>query len=137
MPCIRERVRNKFVLKFSLFNLALNDVCVLYYLRVGIVIYGLTVHFDGTGRVMPKSRKGFRLNPQLYGAFKESAAKNGYTVTGAFEKFMASAVEFGLSFPSAVKTEHMEAEARVMLVWLKKNKYWVNLGGKEETSTRG
>jgi hypothetical protein len=24
---------------------------VLYYLRVGIVIYGLTVHFDGTGRV--------------------------------------------------------------------------------------
>jgi hypothetical protein len=24
-----------------------------------------------------------------------------------------------------------------MLVWLKKDKYWVNLGGKEETSTRG
>jgi hypothetical protein len=31
----------------------------------------------------------------------------------------------------------MEAEARVMLVWLKKDKYWVNLGGKGETSTRG
>jgi hypothetical protein len=30
----------------------------------------------------------------------------------------------------------MEAEARVMLVWLKKDKYWVNLGGKGETSTR-
>jgi hypothetical protein len=86
---------------------------------------------------MPKARKGFRLNPQLYNAFKELAAKNGYTVTGAFEKFMASAVEFGLVFPSADKTESVEAEARVMLVWLKKDKYWVNLGGKEETSTRG
>lgn len=86
---------------------------------------------------MPKSRKGFRLNPQLYNAFKELASKNGYTVTGAFEKFMASAVEFGLVFPSAVKAEHVDAEARVLLVWLKKDKYWVNLGGKEETSTRG
>jgi hypothetical protein len=26
---------------------------------------------------------------------------------------------------------------RVMLAWLKEGKYWVNLGGKEETSTRG
>ena len=86
---------------------------------------------------MPKSRKGFRFNPQLYDAFSELAAKNGYTVTGAFEKFMASAVEFGLTFPSAAKTERLDAEARVMLVWLKKDKYWVNLGGKEETSTRG
>ena len=24
-----------------------------------------------------------------------------------------------------------------MLAWLKEGKYWVNLGGKEETSTRG
>jgi hypothetical protein len=50
---------------------------------------------------------------------------------------MASAVEFGLVFPSADKIESAEAEARIMLVWLKKNKYWVSLGGKEETSTRG
>jgi hypothetical protein len=86
---------------------------------------------------MPKVFKAFRFNPQLYACFKELAAKNGYTVTGAFEKFMASAVEFGLIFPSANKAESVEAEARIMLVWLKKNKYWVNLGGKEETSTRG
>ena len=50
---------------------------------------------------------------------------------------MASAVEFGLVFPSAVKVEHMDIEARVILVWLKKDKYWVNLSGGEETSTRG
>jgi hypothetical protein len=49
---------------------------------------------------------------------------------------MADAVEFGLVFPSA-KTEVWEAEARVMLVWLKEGKYWVNLGDKAETSTRG
>ena len=50
---------------------------------------------------------------------------------------MASTVEFGLVFPSADKIESAEAEARIMLVWLKKNKYWVSLSGKEETSTRG
>lgn len=85
---------------------------------------------------MPKARKGFRFNPQLYTNFKETASKNGYTVTAALEKFMVGAVEFGLAFPSA-KNEAAEAEARVMLAWLKDGKYWVNLGGKEETSTRG
>lgn len=85
---------------------------------------------------MPKARKGFRFNPQLYTTFKELASKNGYTVTGALEKFMADAVEFGLVFPSA-KNEATESEAHVMLAWLKEGKYWVNLGDKQETSTRG
>jgi hypothetical protein len=57
-------------------------------------------------------------------------------MTSALEKFMADSVKFGLVFPSA-KEEAAEAEARVMLSWLKEGKYWVNLGGKEETSTRG
>ncbi len=50
---------------------------------------------------MPKAFKGFRFNSQLYLGFKELALKNGYTVTAALEKFMASSVEFGLVFPSA------------------------------------
>jgi len=41
---------------------------------------------------IPKAFKSFRFNPQLYMSFKESAAKNGYTVTAALEKFMACAV---------------------------------------------
>ena len=86
---------------------------------------------------MTKAIKTFRFNPQVYAGFKELATKNGYTVTGAFEKFMTSAVECGLVFPCAGKTEGVEAEARVMLAWLKNGKYWVNLGGGEETSTRG
>ena len=69
-------------------------------------------------------------------SFKDLASKNGYTATGALEKVMADTVKFGLVFPSA-KNAAVEAEARVMLAWLKGGKYWVNLGGKEETSTRG
>jgi hypothetical protein len=86
---------------------------------------------------LPKTFKGFRLNDKLYEDFKVLAANNGYTVTAALEKFMSSAIEFGLSFPSAVKVENVEAEARVMLTWLKGGRYWVNLGGGVETSTRG
>jgi hypothetical protein len=86
---------------------------------------------------MPKRIKTFRFNPQPYESFKELASKNGYTMTSAFEKFMSSALENGLVFPSAPKIENIEAEARVMLAWLKDGKYWVNLGGKAETSIRG
>ena len=85
---------------------------------------------------MPKARKGIRFSPQVYEDFKGLASKNGYTVTSALEKFMADAVKFGLVFPSA-KNAAAEAEARVMLAWLKEGKYWVSLGAKEETSTRG
>jgi hypothetical protein len=85
---------------------------------------------------MPKARKGFRFNPQVYEDFRDLASKNGYTVTAALERFMADAVKFGLVFPSA-KNVAAEAEARVMLSWLKEGKYWVNLGDKAETSTRG
>ena len=85
---------------------------------------------------MPKKFKAFRLNPELYETFKKEAAKNGYTITAAIEKFMVDSVKHGLAFPSA-KNEAVEAEARVMLTWLKEGKYWVNLGDKQETSTRG
>ncbi len=86
---------------------------------------------------MAKVLKSFKFKPQVYESFKQLASKNGYTVTGAFEKFMESAIDHGLVFPSAVKKENVEAEARIMLAWLKEGKYWVNLGGGEETSTRG
>jgi hypothetical protein len=45
--------------------------------------------------------KALRFNPQLYASFKQLAAENGYTVTAALEKFIASALEFGLVFPAA------------------------------------
>jgi hypothetical protein len=73
----------------------------------------------------------------IYLSFKELASKNGYTVTETFEKFMSRSLEFGLAFPSAAKTENVEAEARIMLAWLKDGQFWVSLGGEEDTSTRG
>ena len=57
-------------------------------------------------------------------------------MTAALEKFMGDAVKFGLVFPSS-QNAAADAEARVMLSWLKEGKYWVNLGDKAETSTRG
>jgi len=86
---------------------------------------------------MPKTLRSFKFNPQVYADFKELASKNGYSVTSAFEKFMTSAINFGLVFPTPTKTEDVEAEARIMLVWLKDGKYWVSLSGEAETSTRG
>ena len=80
--------------------------------------------------------KVFRFDPQVYADFKALASKNGCAMTSALEKFMADSLKFGLIFPSA-KQEAAEAEARVMLSWLKEGKYLVNLGGKEGTSKRG
>ena len=49
---------------------------------------------------MPKTIKAFRVNPEFYERFRVKASENGYTVAGAFEKFMSTAVEYGLVFPS-------------------------------------
>jgi len=85
----------------------------------------------------PKKFKGFRFNSLLYEDFKIIAKKNGYNVTEAFEKFMTSSIENGLSFPAAVKIENIEAEARIVLAWLKEGRFWVSLGGEEQTSIMG
>jgi hypothetical protein len=71
---------------------------------------------------LAKPLRTFRFDLQVYAAFKDLASKSGYAVTAALEKFMADAVKFGLFFPSA-KDEAAEAEARVMLSWLKEGKY--------------
>jgi len=49
---------------------------------------------------MAKALKSFKFKPQVYESFKQLTSKNGYTVTGAFEKFMESAIDHGLIFPS-------------------------------------
>ena len=87
---------------------------------------------------MPKMLKAFRFYPELYESFKTLASENGYTVTGAFEKFMSSALEYGLAFPSASKiNEDAETEAPVLLTLLKRNEYWVRKDEKKEISVTG
>ena len=87
---------------------------------------------------MPKTFKAFRFNPELYENFKELASGSGYTVTGALEKFMSCCVENGvLAFPVSGRAEDCEAEARVMLDWLRKSDHWYALAGEEELSVPG
>jgi hypothetical protein len=88
---------------------------------------------------VPKTLKTFRCDLELYGRFKDLVSKSGYTVTGAIEKFMSSCVEKGvLTFPSSITAEDVEAEARVMLAWLKRDQHWYSPGsGQEQFSVEG
>ena len=87
---------------------------------------------------MPKTPKLFKFNSELYTRFKDLVSKSPYTITGVFEKFMSSCVEDGvLSFPSSAAAGDVEAEARVMLAWLKKGKHWYSPeSGEDEFSVR-
>jgi len=88
---------------------------------------------------LPKTPKLFKFNSELYKRFKDLVSRSPYTVTGAFEKFMSSCVEDGvLSFPSSAAAGDVEAEARVMLAWLKKGRHWYSPeSGEGEFSVEG
>jgi hypothetical protein len=86
---------------------------------------------------LPKPLKSFRFNPQTYNAFKELASQNGYTTTSALEKFMQTALQHGMIFPAAAKTQDTETEAKIILTWLQQGRYWYNLTGEKELSTEG
>lgn len=84
---------------------------------------------------MVKAFKGFRFDPELYVKFKELAAQNSLGVTEAFERFMRACVENGaIVFPESVDCE---AEARVLLAWLRKGTYWYGVYDEEEVSVIG
>ena len=71
---------------------------------------------------MLKILTSFKFDPQVFGSFKQLASGGGYSVTGAFERFMTTCVEEGvLVFPER-NTAGFEAEARVLVDWLKKGK---------------
>ncbi len=71
---------------------------------------------------MTKQFKGFRFEPNLYEEFGHLALKGGFTITGAFERFMNCCVERGsLVFPES-GVLGLESEARVLVDWLRKGK---------------
>ncbi len=82
--------------------------------------------------------KAFRFDPQLYDQFKALASAGGYTVTGAFERFMQICVDGGaLVFPER-DVAGFEAEARVLLDWLVgKGKRFYRGEGNEEINVAG
>jgi len=79
--------------------------------------------------------KAFRFDPELYAEFKSVAERSGLMVTEAFEKFMHACVEAGaVKIPEAKRDRSgIEAEARVLLAWLRKGQtsYWGNSGDEE------
>jgi hypothetical protein len=88
---------------------------------------------------MVKMFKAFRFDPELHAEFKSVAERSGLMVTEAFEKFMRVCVEVGTVKIPDGKADRggVEAEARVLLAWLRKGQtsYSMNSGG-EEISTR-
>ncbi len=71
---------------------------------------------------MAKIFKGFRFEAKIYGDFKSVASAGGCTVTGAFERFMDVCVESGLLVFPEKNIEGFEAEARVLVDWLRKGR---------------
>ncbi len=86
---------------------------------------------------MVKVFKGFRFDPDLYAGFGRLASAGGCTVTGAFERFMSCCVEGGvLVFPDC-GVEGFEAEARVLVDWLRKGRRFYRGEGGVEVNIAG
>ena len=87
--------------------------------------------------MLAKVFKGFRFEAQLYRDFKSVASAGGCTVTGAFERFMGVCVEGGeLVFPER-NIEGFEAEARVLVDWLRKGRRFYRGEGGVEVNIAG
>ena len=72
---------------------------------------------------MGKPLKAFRFPTDVYNQFKKVTSRAGYTATGAFTRFMEICVHRDeLVFPETAG-DH-EAEARILLSWLRNNQYW-------------
>ena len=71
---------------------------------------------------MAKIYRGFRFETQLYRDFQSIASAAGLTATGAFERFMNACVERNLLVFPEMSVEGYEAEARVLVDWLRKGK---------------
>jgi hypothetical protein len=94
-------------------------------------LYILFIWWFGVVKVF----KGFRFEPELYGSFKQVASAGGFTVTGAFERFMTICVDRGgLVFPER-RVEGLDVEARVLINWLGKGKnFFYGAQGGEQMS---
>ena len=87
--------------------------------------------------MLAKVFKGIRFEAQLYHDFKSLASAGGCTVTGAFERFMGVCVEGGLlGFPER-NIEGFEAEARVLVDWLRKGRRFYRGEGGVEVNIAG
>lgn len=86
---------------------------------------------------MGKVYMGFRFGRELYAGFKRLTGAAGFTVTGAFERFMESCIESGVLVFPEVGVEGFEAEARVLIDWLRKGKRFYRVEGGVEVNIPG
>jgi len=81
--------------------------------------------------------KGFRFDPELYASFSRLTARAGCTLTATYERFMSVCVERGVLVFPEVNVEGFEAEARVLVDWLRKGKRFYRGEGEEEVNIAG
>jgi hypothetical protein len=81
--------------------------------------------------------RGFRFDVKLYEDFGRLVSVEGVTLTDALTRFMRECVESeGLVFPEKW-TVDFEAEARVLVDWLRKGKRFYRDDGGEEVNISG
>ncbi len=80
---------------------------------------------------------GVRFRPSLYRSFKQLAKTDGYTVTGAFERFMACCLDTKMIVFPDTQILNFKAETHVLLDWLEKGEYHYRTDNGEEHNIRG
>jgi len=104
--------------------------------RLLVSLYDSSIQGAYTGGdFLAKAFRAFRFDPELYARFKELVAGSGLTVTEAFERFMEACVSArAVTFPTGSR-QGVEAEARVLLAWLRKGKrFYYGPEGDEDQS---
>lgn len=87
---------------------------------------------------MGKPLRAFRFPVDVYSSFKKVAGKNGYTVTGAFTRFMMLCVDWDmLVFPEKPGGEGLKSEVKVLLNWIENNRFWYNSASGKALSVEG
>jgi len=87
---------------------------------------------------MGKPLRAFRFPVDVYNSFKKVAGKNGYTVTGAFTRFMMLCADWDmLVFPEKPGGEGLKTEVNILLNWIENERFWYNSASGEEVSAEG
>jgi hypothetical protein len=89
------------------------------------------------GLALAKQVYGIRFKPQVYKQFKAIAKAEGYTVTGAFEAFMAGCIAVDRLVFFNPEQVDVEGEARVLVDWLGKGQLFYCSEQGEEVTIRG
>lgn len=87
---------------------------------------------------MGKPLRSFRFPSDVYSSFKKIVSKNGYTMTGAFTRFMMLCNDLDmLVFPEKPEGESLKTEVNILLNWIENKRFWYNSTSGKELSVEG